>query len=128
MIKKVGRPHTILDEIQLEALAGMGCTMKEMASFFKCSVDTIHDNYSDALNRGRENGKMSVRRMMWEHGKKGNSVALKYLVHNVLKEKIEENIDNRDGAGSVIDVMEKLNSISTDMILRIVREHEEKPV
>ena len=80
----------IIDEAQLETLASIGCTLAEMAAFFKCSVDTITRNYAEALMRGRENGKVSVRRMMWEQGKKGNSVALKYLVHNILREKIEE--------------------------------------
>lgn len=116
----------ILDEDQVAKLAGMGCTLAEIAAFFNCSVDTIGRNYAEALIRGREAGKASVRRMMWTHGRNGNSVALKYLVHNILKEKIEDaqvkNPDERSGS----EIMEKLNSISTDMILRIVKDNEDK--
>ena len=113
-----------INEHQLETLASIGCTLNEMAAFFKCSVDTISRNYADALSRGRENGKTSVRRMMWEQGKRGNSVALKYLVHNILKEKIED-YSQREGANSTTDqVLEKLSTISTEAILRIVKDNE----
>lgn len=91
MANKVGRPKIELDQEELKKLAAMGCTMIEMASFFNCSVDTLENNFSDIIREGREKGKSSVRRMMWRHGENGNSVALKYLVHNVLKEKIEDN-------------------------------------
>lgn len=87
---KAGRPKLDLNKDQIKQLAGIGCTMKEIAQIMNCSVDTLENNYSDAIIAGREIGKMSVRRMMWDHGKKGNTVALKYLVHNVLKERIED--------------------------------------
>jgi hypothetical protein len=114
----------VINEEQLEMLAGMGCTMIEIATFFKCSVDTISRNYADALHRGRESGKASVRRMMWEHGKKGNSTALKYLVHNILKEKIEDNSIPLAEGGA--DLLQKLSAVSTETILRIVKDHEDK--
>lgn len=87
---KAGPKPIQLDTEQLENLASIGCTVEEIAAFFKCSRDTIFRNYATPLQAGRERGKSSVRRMLWEQGKKGNSVALKYLIHNVLKEKLEE--------------------------------------
>lgn len=122
----MARPHIELDEHQLETLASIGCTLSEIAAFFKCSVDTITRNYAEVLYRGRENGKTSIRRMMWEHGKKGNSVALKYLVFNILKEKIEDSGQRSGADGQVDELMNKLSGISTEAILKIVRTHDDK--
>lgn len=106
-----------LDPEQVTSLAGIGCTLNEMAAFFKCSVDTLTRNYADAIEAGRETGKVSVRRMMWDQGRKGNSVALKYLVHNVLKEKIEEfHVEHSEPN----EIVQKLSSISSAAILQIV--------
>lgn len=110
-----------LDEHQLETLAGIGCTLAEMASVMKCSVDTIGRNFAEVVARGREQGKASVRRMMWEQGKRGNSVALKYLVHNVLHERIEEAPQMTDAQIQAAALMEKLNAISSDTILRLIK-------
>lgn len=107
---------------QLETLAGMGCTMIEMANFFKCHVDTLRDNYSTAIARGREVGKVSVRRMLWAQGAKGNSVALKYLVHNVLKEKLEDQAIIGDAQMAAAALLDKLQAISSEQILKIVRD------
>lgn len=114
-----------LDPEQVEALAGIGCTYKEMAAFFKCSIDTLQNKYQQAIELGRENGKASVRRMMWDQGKKGNSTALKYLVHNILKEKIEDyssKFDNNPHS----QLIDKLSEISTETILKLVKDAETK--
>lgn len=118
----MARPRKPVDLNDLEKLASMGCTMKEMASFFDVSVDTLERNYADTIETGRDKGKTSVRRMMWKHGENGNSVALKYLVHNVLKERIEESHD-KDLDKATSEVMEKLNAISTDAILKLVKDN-----
>lgn len=115
-----------LDTTQVEKLAAIGCTKVEMAAFFNCSVDTLDRNYADYITKGRENGKVSLRRLMWDQGHKGNSTALKYLVHNVLKERIEEYIEKDDATLAQKEIMDKINSISTEMILKIVRDNEEK--
>jgi hypothetical protein len=116
----------ILDLIQVKKLAGMNCTLEEMAAFFDCDVSTLTRNYAEALTKGREIGKVSVRRMMWEQGQKGNSTALKYLVHNVLKEKIEDYSSRINEHTGSSEILEKLSHISTEAILRIVKDNEEK--
>lgn len=116
----------ILDVVQVEKLAAIGCTQAEMASFFDCSVDTLQRNYAAHIAKGRENGKVSLRRLMWDQGHKGNSTALKYLVHNVLKERIELDLSNDQEQTAQKEVMEKINAISTEMILKIVRDNDEK--
>ena len=96
-----------------------------MGAFFKCSVDTLKRNYAECLTIGAEQGKASAKRIMWSHFKLGNSTAIKYVVHNILKQKIEELGDKtKDLASS--ELMEKLASVSTDMILKLVKDNEDK--
>jgi len=123
LTKPTGRPRKPVDLPELEKLASLGCTMKEMGYFFDVSVDTLERNYADVIDKGREAGKRSVRRIMWKQAENGNTVALKYLVHNVLKEKIEDNSD-KDLTKATNDVFDKLNTISTDMILKLVKNDE----
>ena len=60
--KKVGRPRKELDENQIEQLASLGCTLEEMASFFNCDVKTLTSNFSQVIKRGKDVGKISLRR------------------------------------------------------------------
>lgn len=112
---------------QLEMLAGMGCTMIEMAVFFKCSVDTLSRNYADPILRGREAGKVSVRRMMWDQGKKGNSTALKYLVTNILKEKIEDPF-NMLGLAEAEVAAQIAQTTPAETLLRLVKDYDKNKV
>jgi len=112
-----------INQEQLETLAGMGCTLAEMAAFFKCSVDTLTRNYAEAIERGRETGKASVRRMLWTQGQKGNSVALKYLIHNVLKEKLEDKADNNFYVNAeVTNQLAKLAAVPIERIRELAKE------
>lgn len=99
-----GRPKIEINEEQLRKLAMMGCTSKEMAAFFNCSVDTLERRFADIINLGREEGKSSVRRMLWKHGELGNTIALKYLIRNVLKEKLVEDVNLSSDEGFSITV------------------------
>lgn len=58
----VGRPKLDLDPVLIEDLAGIGCTMIEIAKICKCSVDTLENNYSDVIEKGRADCRMSLRR------------------------------------------------------------------
>ena len=116
----------ILDTETIEKLAGIGCTLAEMASVMKCSVDTLANNFSEHIRIGKENGKASVRRMMWRHAEQGNSTALKYLLTHVQHKKIE-NLEHKSAEESTANlIMEKLNGISTAAILKIVKDNEPK--
>ena len=51
--KKVGRPKLDIDPEQVTRLARLHCTMQEMASFFGCHVDTLRDNFSKEIDKGK---------------------------------------------------------------------------
>ena len=82
--KKRGRPKLELDVKTIEALARIHCTNEEIAAVMGCSKDTIENNFSAIVKRGREEGKSSLRRYMWANAQKGNATMQIWLSKNVL--------------------------------------------
>ena len=76
---KKGRPLLEIDSEQVEELASIFCTMKEIAAVVGCSVDTLEGRFSDIIAKGRERGKMTLRRQQWIQANKGNVVMLIWL-------------------------------------------------
>lgn len=117
--KKVGRPRIQFSEKEmdtLKALSSIHCTYKEMAVVMGVSVDTLSDNFSDVIEEGREKGKSSVRRMLWTHGQNGNSIALKYLIHNILHEKLD------DGSIAIKVFSDEVSKLTDDQIEQLAVE------
>lgn len=80
----MGRPKIVIDEATLEKLASICCTMNEMAAFFDCSVDTLENRFSDIIKKGREKGKISIRREQYTQAMKGNITMLIWLGKQLL--------------------------------------------
>lgn len=70
--KNTGRPPLKIDEGLVEFLASIQCTMIEIASGARCSVDTLERRYADVIKNARETGKASLRRMQWKSCKDGS--------------------------------------------------------
>lgn len=69
----MARPKKVINLKQVEALAGLQCTNVEMAAVLGISVDTIErrmkakrGNFAVAYKKGKEKGKMSLRRLQWQ--------------------------------------------------------------
>jgi hypothetical protein len=69
---KGGRPKLEIDTELLRELAMMHCTVEEIAAHFRCSRETIYARFSDVLREGKEDGKCSLRRLMWKSANAGN--------------------------------------------------------
>lgn len=91
----MARPRLELDEDQILALAEIQCTYKEMAAVMNCSTDTLKDRYSDLIEKGRENGKSSLRRIQYRKALDGNITMLIWLGKQYLeqKERVEQTPD-----------------------------------
>lgn len=89
----MGRPPIPIDDEQVEALAGINCTMEEIATVLGCSVDTISRRFAEAVKRGREQGRSSLRRYMWEKVKEGNVVMMIWLSKQILGYRDRTEID-----------------------------------
>jgi len=84
--KGAGRPVKEINKDQLLKLAQLGCKTVELADFFDVSVDTLDNNYSDILLKGRAELKMSLRQWQLSAAKKGNATMLVWLGKQMLSQ------------------------------------------
>lgn len=80
----MARPRKKIDANQVEALAGINCTVAEIASVLQCSKDTLERRYAANIKKGRDQGRSSLRRMMWEKAKTGNVTMMIWLSKQIL--------------------------------------------
>ncbi len=69
----VGRPKKVVDEDTIFDLASIMCTNEEICDMLQIDEDTLMNNFSEVLKRGRSNGKKSVRRQQYDLLKQGNA-------------------------------------------------------
>ena len=83
--RSVGRPRFEFDLQQVQALATIQCTDDELGAVLGCSTDTIgrrkqeDPDFAEALKRGKEQGKVSLRRLQWKAAQNGNITMLIWL-------------------------------------------------
>mgnify|MGYP003134876237 CR=1 FL=1 len=68
-----------IDPKQVEKLASYGCTNTEIASFFGCSKDLISKSYSTNVEKGKDSGKIRLRKLQWRAAERGNVPILIWL-------------------------------------------------
>jgi hypothetical protein len=61
----MARPRKQIDHELLRSLAGIGCTVDEIATMLKCSKDTLERRFAADIEKGREEGRASLRRKQW---------------------------------------------------------------
>ena len=88
---KRGRPKKQIDEKQVFELARLNCSYEEMAAVLDCSVPTLQNNYLQAIEKGREDGKASLKRKQFEIAMGGNVTMLIWLGKIMLGQKEEYN-------------------------------------
>tara|TARA_R100001086_G_scaffold224730_1_gene142778 strand:+ start:3566 stop:3883 length:318 start_codon:yes stop_codon:yes gene_type:complete len=77
--KKQGRPKKELDTEMIERLSSIFCTNEEIASIVGCHRETLANNYSTYIKKGRERGKSSLRRLQFQKAQDGNTTMLIWL-------------------------------------------------
>lgn len=80
----VGRDKKVVPPQQVEELASLGCTDKDIANFFGITDQTLRNNFLDNLVKGREDLKVSLRRAQIKLALSGNAVMLIWLGKNLL--------------------------------------------
>ena len=73
-----GRPKKEIDYILSEKLANIMCTQEEIATMFDCDVRTLQRDkeFCRVFKKGKENGKMSLRRNQWRLSEKNTAMAI----------------------------------------------------
>lgn len=74
-----GRNKKEISSDQVYRLALIHCTANEIAAVLDCHKDTIYDRFSDVLQRGHEEGQMSLKRKMHEVAMAGDTKMLIWL-------------------------------------------------
>ena len=80
----MARPKKDIDETQVEKLASIGCTNVEIAAFFDTSESTIRRRFSEIITKGKERGKIRLRKKQMELALRGNVQMLIWLGKQVL--------------------------------------------
>lgn len=81
----VGRDKKVIDPEEVEKLAALGCRDNEIANFFGIKDDTLRNNFSDNLIKGREDLKITLRRAMLNNACKQMNAAVQiFLAKNIL--------------------------------------------
>ena len=80
----VGRNRQVVDPLQVEKYAQLGCKETEIARLVNIDRDTLRYNFAEELERGKANLKMSLRRKQVEVALQGNVVMLIWLGKNLL--------------------------------------------
>jgi hypothetical protein len=123
--KKIGRPHKEIDQKEARKLAAMGCTMKEMAAFFECSVKHLETHSYESIVTGRQLAKTSLRSIAWDQARKGNSTALRFLFETILDWKPAATLDLKNYTAQIKDLSnDELAKLTEEKVaqLRTVRE------
>lgn len=115
--RKPGRPRKNISLRALEKLCELNCTQAELAAFFNVSVKTVehrmaHDEpFHDAVERGREKGKLSIRREQIKMARAGNATMLIWLGKQLLGQK--DKVEHAGPEGKPLE----LNVSATDVLL-----------
>lgn len=93
-----GRPKAKVDTAQVEQLAAINCSVDEIAAVVGVHTRTVQRNYATSIQKGRERGKSSLKRKMWEVAMGGNVTMLIWLSKQMLgyTDKIEEKVKTEE--------------------------------
>lgn len=80
----VGRDKKVVPQPEVEHLASLGCTDKDIADYFGISESTLRYNFSADLIKGRHQLKTSLRQAQLRVALDGNATLLIWLGKNIL--------------------------------------------
>lgn len=107
------RPEkVVIDEKQITQLSALQCSVEEIAKFFGTSRNTIYVKYRKALDKGREEGKVSLRRHQFKLSEKSAAMAI-WLGKQYLGQSEKLEYVNEDMVKSEIVIVNNLPKNST---------------
>ena len=99
--KKVGRPQAEIDLEQVERLAAIDCTEPEIAAVLGIDYATWkrhkkrNPDIVETVERGKENGKASLRRLQWKTASEGNPTMQIWLGKQRLGQQDKKHIEQQ---------------------------------
>ena len=81
----IGRDKTPVPADEVEKLAALGCTNRDIANFFGVNESSLSRHFAAELTKGREDLKITLRRAMLNNACKNNNAAVQiFLAKNLL--------------------------------------------
>jgi hypothetical protein len=80
----VGRNSAVVPPQEVEDLAQIGCSDRDIAEWFGITDSTLRYNFSDYLLKGRQSLKQTLRRAQIKTALSGNATLLIWLGKNIL--------------------------------------------
>ena len=107
----MARPKFQINYDMVEKLSNIQCTQEEIASFLGCSVDTLQrdETFCGLYKKGKENGKMSLRRMQFKLAEKNPTMAI-WLGKQYLGQRDTVEVESTQ----LVKVQELLNKIEEE--------------
>jgi len=86
----VGRDNLVIDPLDIQKLAALGCNLKEISDFFGAKPDTIKRNFADYIQKGQSELNISLRRAMIHNATQNMNATIQiWLSKNMLGMKDE---------------------------------------
>ena len=111
-----GRPRKEIDVKQFEALCRMQCSIKEIAGFFECGLDTIErfckrtykKSFSETFQEKRVGGLISLRRSQFQLAEKNATMAI-FLGKNYLGQRdvVEQKTNVEIKSDPLVDLLKE---------------------
>ena len=115
----MARPKKEINVKQVEKLAALQCTLKEIASFFDVDESTISRRFAREMAKGKESGKISLRRNQFNLSKTNAAVCI-FLGKNYLGQSDRQEIVQLD-----VEVPQNVDGLSDkeidDLLNKLVK-------
>jgi hypothetical protein len=95
---KIGRPKAGVDIVAAERGASIGCSMSEIATLCGVGERTLYDRVKidpelrEAIDRGRDVGRTTLRRLQWQRAEAGSDTMLIWLGKQMLGQKDKQDV------------------------------------
>ena len=119
----MARPIKPVDEKLVESLAAYNCSMSEIAATAGVDVRTLQRRYAAVIEKGRERGKTSLKKAMFDKAiKDGNVVMMIWLSKQMVgyTDKREDTITEytKDGGDPM------LRKIPSETLIKLIKKEE----
>ena len=104
-----GRPPAEIDLGAVERAASIGCSKEEISAILGIVKQTLYNHMEknpailEAIERGQEKGRATLRRLQWEGAKEHNQTMLISLGKQFLGQRDTQNVQNLGADGKPID-------------------------
>lgn len=103
----MGRPLKDIKPEQVESLAAINCSYAEIAAVVGCDESTLTRRFAQVIQKGREQGKSSLKRKMWETAMGGNVTMMIWLSKQMLgyTDKVEQKNEMSTAKGTQLNII-----------------------